>query len=138
MEYLDGCTLAEIVAEEGRLPVAWVVDILEQVCAAVEEAHRAGIIHRDLKPDNIWLEPNGRGGRRSCGAAGPHTTHTAEPPSVSLWSFEPPRHGDTENGKASHLLSRLVHRDACLKTLPSRGKNRSGFLHSQSRVLRWL
>lgn len=62
MEYLDGCTLAEIVAEEGALPVAWVVDILEQVCAAVEEAHRAGIIHRDLKPDNIWLEPNGRGG----------------------------------------------------------------------------
>src|SRR5690349_11275760 len=62
MEYLDGCTLAEIVAEEGVLPTAWVIDILEQVCAAVEEAHRAGIIHRDLKPDNIWLEPNGRGG----------------------------------------------------------------------------
>jgi len=62
MEYLDGCTLAEIVSEEGALPIAWVIDILEQVCAAVEEAHRAGIIHRDLKPDNIWLEPNGRGG----------------------------------------------------------------------------
>src|SRR5690242_3566266 len=62
MEYLDGCTLAEIVAEEGVLPIAWVIDILEQVCAAVEEAHRAGIIHRDLKPENIWLEPNGRGG----------------------------------------------------------------------------
>jgi len=62
MEYLDGCTLAEIVDEEGRLPIAWVIDILEQVCAAVEEAHRAGIIHRDLKPDNIWIEPNGRGG----------------------------------------------------------------------------
>ena len=62
MEYLDGCTLAEIVAEEGTLPIQWVIDILEQVCAAVEEAHRAGIIHRDLKPDNIWLEPNGRGG----------------------------------------------------------------------------
>jgi len=62
MEYLDGCTLAEIVAEEGALPIAWVIDILEQVCAAVETAHRAGIIHRDLKPDNIWLEPNGRGG----------------------------------------------------------------------------
>ena len=62
MEYLDGCTLAEIVAEEGALPIQWVVDILEQVCAAVEAAHHAGIIHRDLKPDNIWLEPNGRGG----------------------------------------------------------------------------
>lgn len=62
MEYLDGCTLADIVAEEGALPIQWVIDILEQVCSAVETAHRAGIIHRDLKPDNIWLEPNGRGG----------------------------------------------------------------------------
>lgn len=62
MEYLDGCTLAEVVAEEGALPLPWVIDILEQVCAAVEKAHEAGIIHRDLKPDNIWLEPNGRGG----------------------------------------------------------------------------
>ena len=62
MEYLDGCSLAEIVAEEGALPIAWVIDILEQVCSAVEAAHQAGIIHRDLKPDNIWLEPNGRGG----------------------------------------------------------------------------
>jgi serine/threonine protein kinase len=62
MEYLDGCSLAEIVQEEGALQTSWVIDILEQVCAAVEEAHRAGIIHRDLKPDNIWLKPNGRGG----------------------------------------------------------------------------
>src|SRR5262252_2945623 len=62
MEYLDGCTLAEVLAEEDRLPIAWVVDILEQVCSAVEEAHQLGIVHRDLKPDNIWLEPNRRGG----------------------------------------------------------------------------
>ena len=62
MEYLDGCSLAEIIAEEGALRIPWVIDILEQVCSAVEAAHQAGIIHRDLKPDNIWLEPNGRGG----------------------------------------------------------------------------
>jgi serine/threonine protein kinase len=62
MEYLDGCVLSDILIEEGRLPLVWVVDILEQVCSAVDEAHRLGIIHRDLKPDNIWLEPNRRGG----------------------------------------------------------------------------
>lgn len=62
MEYLDGCTLGEILDEEGKLPVAWSLDILEQVCSAVHEAHLQGIIHRDLKPDNIWLEPNQRGG----------------------------------------------------------------------------
>ncbi len=62
MEYLDGCTLGEILDEEKRLPVGWSIDIIEQVCSAVQEAHRQGIIHRDLKPDNIWLEPNQRGG----------------------------------------------------------------------------
>ena len=61
MEYLDGCTLGEILEEEKQLPLSWTLDILEQVCSAVHEAHNQGIIHRDLKPDNIWLEPNQRG-----------------------------------------------------------------------------
>lgn len=62
MEYLDGCTLGEILEEEKQIPLAWTLDILEQVASAVNEAHEQGIIHRDLKPDNIWLEPNQRGG----------------------------------------------------------------------------
>ncbi len=62
MEYLDGCTLGEILEEENNLPVGWTLDIIDQVCSAVHEAHQQGIIHRDLKPDNIWLEPNQRGG----------------------------------------------------------------------------
>src|SRR5215204_5276540 len=64
MEYLDGCTLGDVLAEEGRLPLDWAVDILEQVCSAVHEAHLQGVVHRDLKPDNIWLEPNRLGGYR--------------------------------------------------------------------------
>ena len=64
MEYLDGCTLGDVLSEEERLPLDWVVDILEQVCSAVHEAHQQGIVHRDLKPDNIWLEPNRLGGYR--------------------------------------------------------------------------
>lgn len=62
MEYLDGCTLADILAEESQLPIEWVADIIEQTCSAVDEAHQHGVVHRDLKPDNIWLEPNRRGG----------------------------------------------------------------------------
>ena len=64
MEYLDGCTLGDVLAEEKNLPLEWVVDILEQVCSAVHEAHQLGIVHRDLKPDNIWLEPNRLGSYR--------------------------------------------------------------------------
>ena len=64
MEYLDGCTLGDVLAEEKQLPLEWVADILDQVCSAVHEAHQQGIIHRDLKPDNIWLEPNRLGSYR--------------------------------------------------------------------------
>jgi serine/threonine protein kinase len=62
MEYLDGCTLSDVLKEETRLPVSWTVDIVEQVSSALDEAHRLGMVHRDLKPENIWLEPNRRGG----------------------------------------------------------------------------
>jgi serine/threonine protein kinase len=64
MEYLDGCTLGDVLIEERSLPLEWVVDILEQVCSAVHEAHLQGVVHRDLKPENIWLEPNRLGGYR--------------------------------------------------------------------------
>jgi len=92
MEYLDGCTLSDVLAEENRLPLYWVVDILEQVCSAVHEAHQQGILHRDLKPDNIWLEPNGLGGYRVkvldfgiakiAEAAAPTTMGSEEAPAV--------------------------------------------------------
>ena len=62
MEFLDGCTLSDVLVEEKRLPVRWAVDIVEQVSSALDEAHAQGIVHRDLKPENIWLEPNRRGG----------------------------------------------------------------------------
>lgn len=62
MEFLSGQSLAEVLADKKRVPLAFTVDVAEQTCLAVEEAHRRGIIHRDLKPDNIWLTPNGRGG----------------------------------------------------------------------------
>lgn len=61
MEYLKGFTLGDLLDKKGKLPVSFTIDILEQICAAVNEAHSQGIIHRDLKPDNIWLEPDGRG-----------------------------------------------------------------------------
>jgi serine/threonine protein kinase len=64
MEYLDGCTLGDVLAEESSLPLDWIADIMEQTCSAVSEAHRQGIVHRDLKPENIWLEPTRLGGYR--------------------------------------------------------------------------
>src|SRR5579883_3286070 len=55
MEFLEGETLASLIAREAPLPVMRIVDLMVPVIAAVLAAHREGIIHRDLKPENIFL-----------------------------------------------------------------------------------
>lgn len=62
MEYLHGETLEAVLESRRRLPVAQVVDIVEQVALALAAAHARGVVHRDLKPANIWLTPDARGG----------------------------------------------------------------------------
>jgi serine/threonine protein kinase/ankyrin repeat protein len=62
MEHLEGGTLADRLKDKRPLPLADALDILNQTCAAIDEAHRQGVLHRDLKPENIWLEPVGFGG----------------------------------------------------------------------------
>ncbi len=55
MEYLEGQTLAEVLALEKTLPWTRVLDIGQQVCRSLREAHKLGVIHRDLKPANVML-----------------------------------------------------------------------------------
>ncbi|HTQ53784.1 MAG TPA: serine/threonine-protein kinase [Bryobacteraceae bacterium] len=62
MEFLDGQTLSDFQKSNPRIALPLIADLLDQIGLALTEAHRHGIVHRDLKPDNIWLEPNGRGG----------------------------------------------------------------------------
>src|SRR4051812_12060876 len=61
MEYLHGKTLKEVVQGEGPLDLPRVVEIIRQVCGALDAAHSEGVIHRDLKSDNIMLVDVGGG-----------------------------------------------------------------------------
>jgi serine/threonine-protein kinase len=57
MEYVEGESLRALLGRAGPLPLAPALAIAEQVCAAVEAAHRQGVVHRDLKPENVMLKP---------------------------------------------------------------------------------
>lgn len=60
MEYLDGCTLGEFVQANGLKPWEESVDIVLQICEALNEIHKVGIIHRDISPDNIFMCNDGK------------------------------------------------------------------------------
>ncbi|MFD8637002.1 protein kinase [Streptomyces sp. NPDC059533] len=59
MELVDGRPLSEVL-HEGPLPVDDVVRWGEQICQALEAAHRAGVVHRDVKPSNVLITGTGR------------------------------------------------------------------------------
>ncbi len=61
MEFLEGETLAEVIARDGALSVTRTVEVMLPVCAAVTATHAEGIVHRDLKPANIFLSRDGLG-----------------------------------------------------------------------------
>jgi serine/threonine protein kinase len=54
MEYVEGAPLTEA-SNARRLPPRARLELLVEVCAAVQHAHQKGIIHRDLKPSNILV-----------------------------------------------------------------------------------
>ncbi len=59
MEFIDGPTLAQLLAAEGPLNPERARSILLQLAAALARAHENGVIHRDLKPANVMISADG-------------------------------------------------------------------------------
>jgi len=59
MEYVEGETLAELVARRGPLPAPEAARLGVQACAGLAAAHAAGLVHRDVKPQNLLLGTEG-------------------------------------------------------------------------------
>ena len=63
MEHLQGESLGQRLARDGKLPIADALAITGETASAVGAAHDKGIIHRDLKPDNLFLVTDAQAAR---------------------------------------------------------------------------
>jgi tRNA A-37 threonylcarbamoyl transferase component Bud32 len=59
MEYVDGVNLRERL-QQGPLPPDEALEIVPQICEALQYAHEFDVVHRDIKPENILLDHRGR------------------------------------------------------------------------------
>lgn len=61
MELVDGDDLRTMLVKNGPIAQSVAVEIMTQVCAGLEEAHRNEVVHRDLKPENIIVRKSTSG-----------------------------------------------------------------------------
>jgi AraC family transcriptional regulator, regulatory protein of adaptative response / methylated-DNA-[protein]-cysteine methyltransferase len=89
MEYVEGVSLADLLARHGRLAVPAAVVVGMQLCRALDVVHARGVLHRDVKPQNILLTADGQvkltdfgvaALRDAAGAAAPGRTTPGTPP----------------------------------------------------------
>ena len=59
MEFIDGSPLRSVLAS-GKLTPERALEVIPQVCDALQYAHSHGVVHRDIKPENILIDRQGR------------------------------------------------------------------------------
>jgi len=59
MEFVEGRSLAAVVADSGPLPIEQACEYIRQAALGMQHAHERGMVHRDIKPHNLMLTTDG-------------------------------------------------------------------------------
>lgn len=59
MEFVDGMNLRQL-QKSSRLSPREALQIIPQICDALQYAHDEGVVHRDIKPENVLIDRKGR------------------------------------------------------------------------------
>jgi len=59
MEFVDGANLRQL-QRAGQLSPREALQIVPQICDALQYAHDEGVVHRDIKPENVLIDRKGR------------------------------------------------------------------------------
>ncbi len=59
MEFVEGESLRSVLNRFGGLGLRKGIDLAQQMCSGLKEAHAQGIVHRDLKPENVMIDARG-------------------------------------------------------------------------------
>lgn len=62
LEHVEGRTLRQLVAEQGRLEESTILQLCQQMCSILQYLHKQQppIVHRDFTPDNLIVQPDGK------------------------------------------------------------------------------
>jgi len=60
MEFIEGKDLRALIREKKKFTPEEAVDVVQQMCIALDATHSIGVIHRDLKPQNVMQDGSGR------------------------------------------------------------------------------
>ncbi|MDQ2866497.1 MAG: Stk1 family PASTA domain-containing Ser/Thr kinase [Candidatus Eremiobacteraeota bacterium] len=129
MELIDGPSLGEIIAADGRLPEPVAIDYAAQICSGLAYAHRTGLLHRDIKPANILVTKDDVVKLSDFGiarAVSQHTMTLTKPGLVmgSVFYISPEQAQGHELGEASDLYSvGVVLYQMLTGTLPYSGES---------------
>ena len=59
MEFVQGRTIREVMAQSGPFTSAHALEIISSILSGLSSAHAAGFVHRDIKPENVLITNDG-------------------------------------------------------------------------------